>query len=511
MQYGIEHWVSYILAMEIFIVATIYLVVQYRAERTKWSLGFAYPSPGLLFITSIYTFFILSGFFLWNFEVLGQDFRERFGYGTEYYVQAMMAGLLAMSFGYSGYKSKYYSHNRRRLPLKCIINAHNQIVGSRLSYPLALFLVVAGIVFTSAMGELSSVGYGDGNYAEKLADPRVKIIALIIDLISPALSVMWYLAVIRRNRRLILLSFIVTLSALMLGLGRASLFGILGYLIPIVCIYFYRNLLPGIVVSKRINIIKIVIVVTLILLIALLSKSATRMLINFGVERNLIDFVLNLDLLSAETSLMSSLVFSSIEGLLKEISGIDIVSLINARHLTGVELEYGGTYLLLVTSLLPSLLFLDKPETTLATWYANNYWFTQSELIEVGEGVQANIFHLIGETYINFGSFSLLIIPLVFYIYGSFLGWLMKFVARPHMMFLPIYLYLVRILHEVVMTLTTVAAVFSSVVKQAFIVAGFIFIFCSLLFIFRLLVLAIKKAINEPCNNTHTRNVSENL
>jgi hypothetical protein len=207
-----------------------------------------------------------------------------------------------------------------------------------------------------------------------------------------------------------------------------------------------------------------------------------RSLSNFGIETSLIDLVLNIDVFFDNTEIGLVLINHALEDFVKEISGVDIISLISIRQLKGVDIEYGATYLILLTCLIPSLLYSGKPETTLGTWFGDKYWFTQEELLKFGEGAQANIFHIIGEVHINFGFFALIFIPLIFYLYGSLLGALMKKILRKNLLYLPVYVFLVRIMHEIILTLSTIATVFSSIVKQFILVSVFMFVFLALIY-----------------------------
>jgi hypothetical protein len=494
MTYDVEYWLFYCLSMSVFSMASYYLVKSYRFERKYWIYGYAYPSPGLLFITSVYMYFFFTGFMLWNFEILGETYRVRFGYGTEYYFLAMMSGFLAMVFAYSGYKKQYFYKEHDTKVLKYIVQAHNSIIYFKGSFWLALLLFMTGLLISYVLKDISSVGYGDGNYAEKISDPRVKIVSMVLNIFSHSLGVMWYFTVIRNNRIYFLTSFIVTILAVAYGMGHASLFGVLGYALPIITIYLYRNLVPENTNPLcRINVRKLAIVIFLLLSFFLINKSVMRSLSNLGLEVSIIDLILNIDVVIDNVSSTTTLMLHAAEGFISEISGIDMVSLINVRQLHGVEIEYGSTYLIIFVCLIPSLFYSGKPETTLATWFADKYWFTQEELLKLGEGVQANVFHIIGETFINFGYFGIIFIPLIFYIYGSVIGWLMSRCLRNKMFYLPIYLFLFKIMHEIVLTLSTVATIFSAVVKQMILVSIFVLLFC---FIIRIMKSVVKIITN---------------
>ncbi len=471
----------YACSIQIFAITSWFLVRMYKYERRRHILGFAYPSPGLLYSTTVYIFFMLTGFLLWNFPTIGQDFRERFGYGVEYYLEGMVAGAIGLMVSYLGFSRVYFTCRRRKESHRLIRTIHNRIVSNHSSYWLAFSLAIATVVFSQFMGEFASVGYGDGNYAEKLSEPRVKLVGLVIDLMSPATALMWYLALYWRSRKLVIITLIVTLGLVFIGLGRASLFGIFGYLVPIVSIYAYRNLLPhNQQYIMPLNTTRTAIAVGAILFLALMLKSSSRMLIDFGVDRSFLDLALNYEFLLNESVFLTSLLSDAFSGFVKSVSGIDIISLIITRQANGIGLELGLTYTLIVPSIFPSLLFPDKPEITLATWYANNYWFTPTELSEYGEGVQANIFYIIGEAYLNFGRFALIALPFIMYIYGASIGYLCRWMVKPSGLYLPVFLVLTRVFHEIVMTVTTIAAVFSSVIKQILIVT----VFCAAFLIF---------------------------
>lgn len=477
---GLSFSILYLTSLLLFLLSAGLLCYCFIFERRRSKLGFAYPTPGLLFISCVFMFFSFSGAVLWTFEPLGRDFRVRFGYGYEYYLPAMLAGLLTMIFSYIGFSQCYYREPKHSYFRKFLNRSHSIITQSSLSIWLALAIYVIGTIFTVFSGDLASVGYGSGNYAQKISSFDVKLVGFIIDMTTPAVAIMWYLCWYTRKKSYFLLTASTVLGCMLVVKGRWSLFGLLGYVLPLVTLYFYSGLLPnrkGPI--KPVSILSVSAVAGVALSFFIIIKTIYRINVNLGGD---------LDPIQLLGTLGSEAITGGVHDFLKEISGVDIVSLVLQRQeAEGITPQYGQTYALIPVSILPSLIFAQKPEVTLATWFANNYWFTPAELLLYGEGVQANIFHTIGELFINFNFAAFFFIPIVMTLYGCCLGLFARQILRPRIFYLPAYLILTRVMHEVVMTVTTLAAVFSAVVKQVIIVTVFIMIFRFCLVVLRML------------------------
>lgn len=471
-------WLHYITSIFIFLTASFFIWWVEKYEKKSYP-NTAYPSLGLMSIAVLYLYFQISGILLWIFPVLGEAFRSRFGYQYSFYSFSMALGLMAMIFTYWGYRIviNWGSTKLSLYPIELerIILAHKKTV-----LLICFLMILIVIILTYVIQDLGFAGYGGGNYRERMQNNTNKILSLIKDFFICGFHVVVYLAYLTKEKlpRVVLILSAGMLMAL--GISEGSLLGVMGYVFPFVIVYLYSDFFPQANTkqpNKRLWL--FIITMSVLLVIFIFFKGVSRSLINLGVGTGFVKLFL-----SADTTHYLAVLSSFVEvqdyfvGFIQEISGVDIFSLIMQKiYNMHQDFLYGYSYLLIPGSFIPSLLWAGKPETTLATWFADTYWYTADELADIGEGNQANVFLLSGEAFLNFGPFG--IAPIMF-LYGMLIGLISRIILQRGLFGLFFFILLCRIFFDVLLPAFTFAALISNLVKQTIIVTVFFIMLCGM-------------------------------
>lgn len=457
---GVHFWMS----MEVAFMATVFMLVINHVEKKGDG---PYPSIAFMAVGFLYLYYIFTAFFLWVFPYVGMDFRERFGYGYEYYLTAMWIGLASMGFTYLGYRLCYRTMEQplgrfQKLEDFLLVNRN------RVFFAAILFFachVVIGIIRQKL--ELVT-GYGSGNVYENQKDRTGNLFNLAYDLSTFAFPMILYIAYVSKKRwmfAVVVVLFGIEIATSLLAGGVLALFGAL---IPIIVLFLYKPLIPyreG--PFRKIKIFRLTGIAMVGLFIAILAKNIVRSYVNLGFKANLFSVISNFPVFLSVFD-PSIAIEHFVMGFVKEVSGADIISLIYHRMHEGVQhFRFGETYSFILTGFVPRLFWPGKPEITQSTWYVDNYWFTQEEVLKLGTGVQGNNFLLPGEAVMNFSFYA---IPFEMLIYGCLIGLISKYLLQPRQMYFIGYILVCRLFFDLIHPATTFAALISNCLKQIILV-----------------------------------------
>jgi oligosaccharide repeat unit polymerase len=459
--------INFIFAILIFIISTLLLILIINKEL-KLKLV-AYPSLALLGIGVIYLQFIVTGMLLWYFPSLGEGYRNRFGYGYEYYSISMFYGFIAMLFTYIGYISisKISKGNVNFIKQNLFIKKYIKTFTV-----LSLILVFISLLIIFYKQSIGLIHYGSViSVYGKQHDTFSKILTLLAHFTSIGYIFIVYTLVIFKNTIWKAIVFIIIGINLYFASLNGGALGLMGVMFPLFILYFYRCYIPYLKETRKIKISLFIIFFTLLIGILFIVKEFIRSLIRSGASIEIIDAISLIDLSGFGIALQFGLTH-----FIRELSAIDLMSLIAYKIDTGEQdYRYGYTYLLMFISFIPSLLWSSKPEISQTIWFADNYWRSYEDILKNGEGLQGNNFYLTGEAYMNFGFYA---IPIEMFAYGLVIGIITKYTLIGNNLNFIQYIFITKIFYDIVHPATTMAALMSIILKQAII----IFIVLAILF-----------------------------